>query len=143
MVETPIYFSGLLWFCCYFTEATVRVCSTAELKPFNPSPSLREAQLLKRPSVCVGTGLTRPAPCVLGSGPVGSQALPRAATGNVFGENGLVWEWAAPAEKFCLRKWSEAYESQRTTSVAHSGVKQINAKADVSLAATDLHTGKL
>lgn len=129
-METPIYFSGLLWFCCYFTGATVGICSTIEqpAEGFQSEPFTEGSTALERTPVClVWKCLILPVPCVQWLSACGQEGSSSGSHRRKYvGENGLVWEWAGPGEKFSLRKWSAACESQRTTNVAHSGGNKIN-----------------
>lgn len=110
-----------------FHGATVGVCSTAELpaEAFQSEPFTEGNTALERSPVClVWKGLILPVPCVQWLSACGQEGSSSGSHRRKYaGENGLVWEWAGPGEKFSLRKWSAACESWRTTNVAHSGCK--------------------
>lgn len=127
MVETPTYFSGLPWFCCYFMGATVGVCSTTELpaEDFQSEPFIEGDTALERTPVClVWKCLILSVPCVQWLSACGQEGYSSGSHRRKYaGENGLVWEWVGLGVKFSLRKWSAACENRRTTNVAHSGSK--------------------
>lgn len=124
MVETPIYFSGVLCSCCYFMGATVRVCSATEspAEDFQSELFTKGNTVFERSPVClVWKCLILSVPCVQWLSACGQNGSSSGSHRRKYvGEKGLVWEWVGPGEKFSLRKWSAACESWRTTDVAHS-----------------------
>lgn len=131
-MESPIYASGLLWFCCYFTEVTVRVCSATEnsAKDFQSKLFTKGNTVFERTPLClVWKCLILSVPCVQWLSACGQKGSSSGSHRRKYvGEKGLVWEWVGPGEKFCLRKWSAACESWRTTDGAHSVGKTSNCK---------------
>lgn len=107
--------------------ATVGVCSTTELpaEGFQSEPFTEGNTALERTPVClVWKCLILSVPCVQWLSACGQEGSSSASRRRKYaGENGLVWDWAGPGEKFSLRKWSAACESPTTTNVAHSGGK--------------------
>lgn len=146
-METPIYFSGLPWFCCYLTGATVGVCSTTELpaEDFQSEPFTEGNTALERTPVClVWKCVILSVPCVpwlSACGQEGSSSGSR--RGNMLER--MVWCGSGLVqERNSLLGSGLQHARAGETPVLHiAGAKQTNARADASLAATVLHTERV
>lgn len=124
MMETPIYSSGLLWFCCYFMGETVEVCCATMLpaEGFQSELFIEGNTIFERAPVCpIWKCLMLSVPCVQWLSACGQEGSSLGSRRRKYvGEKGLVWEWVGPGKKFSLRKWSATCESWRSTDVTHS-----------------------
>jgi len=104
--------------------ATVWVCSATRspAEDFQSELFAKGNTVFDRAPVClVWKCLILSVPCVQWLSACGQKGSSSGSHRRKYvGEKGLVWEWVGPGEKFCLRKWSAACESWRTTDVAHS-----------------------